>query len=409
MTDQNNTNDNELRFYCDEHIWFDDGNIVLLAGPSAPVPGREPVEGGDIYGFRCHKSVLGKHSPVFKDMFATSSNKGDIMIEGVPAVALADDWEDIRDLLRTFYAAFDIPTQLRDPKNLVRVAGILRLSKKYMIDEFWDKAVKVVQRDYPSTAEEWLVAEAASREIEKRALQSFQLKGDMHQSFYVSEHWPDPVATIKLASELDILPILPAAFYDLNRIYFAQRGGELYDYGYQERHVNTHDLDIVDLRRLTEGREELRIYIRSSVLHAVKDDWITITPASRREMSRLCKCVVPAEERLHKKPRFVPDLRVNWPCLPHIRIWLREAHVSLSTDRPLDPVAIVVDPIKYLTDAQAALSLDATDTQYPAANEMCAVCRMWLKSQLREKIDKIWTALPLFFSLAAEVSSAGAS
>ena len=105
MADGDKAKPNELEFSRDGEVWFDDGNIIILAGPGAPVPGRQPVEGGEVYGFRCHKSVLGKHSPVFGDMFENPPGLADLRLYDTPVVALSDDWQDVRDLLRTFYAA----------------------------------------------------------------------------------------------------------------------------------------------------------------------------------------------------------------------------------------------------------------------------------------------------------------
>ena len=105
MADGNIIDIDELRFTRDEHVWWDDGNIIVLAGPGAPVPGQQPAAGGDVYGFRCHKSILGRHSPVFNGMFENPPGPADLKLYDTPVVALSDDWKDVRDLLRSFYGA----------------------------------------------------------------------------------------------------------------------------------------------------------------------------------------------------------------------------------------------------------------------------------------------------------------
>lgn len=81
----------------DEHIWFEDGNIAICAGPGC-------TGVGPVYGFKCHASVLASRSPVFKTMLqlpnASESGK---KLDGTPRVDLLDKWEDTRDLLRLLY------------------------------------------------------------------------------------------------------------------------------------------------------------------------------------------------------------------------------------------------------------------------------------------------------------------
>ena len=86
----------------DERINFADGNLVILAGPGADVPGRGRRE-GPVYSFRCHQSVLASRSEPFQQMFGMPGSIPDEYFNGIPAVTLPDDWQDIRDLLRLLY------------------------------------------------------------------------------------------------------------------------------------------------------------------------------------------------------------------------------------------------------------------------------------------------------------------
>ena len=86
----------------DEQVNFADGNIIILAGPGAKIPGQQQQD-GDVYSFKCHKGVLASRSEVFRQMFETPGSVEDEMINGVQTVTLSDNWEDLRDLLRLLY------------------------------------------------------------------------------------------------------------------------------------------------------------------------------------------------------------------------------------------------------------------------------------------------------------------
>lgn len=73
-----------------DQLWFDDGNIVLLV---------------DNVAFRVHRSLLGRHSTVFKDLFELSqpSTSIDEQMDGVPLVKLHDSPHELTDLLDVIY------------------------------------------------------------------------------------------------------------------------------------------------------------------------------------------------------------------------------------------------------------------------------------------------------------------
>ena len=84
----------------DEHVWFEDGTIIVRAGPGCTGEGL-------VYGFRCHGSVLAARSPVFKTMLKLPSSAHE-RLEGASCVDLPDSWEDVRDLLRLLYDFVDL-------------------------------------------------------------------------------------------------------------------------------------------------------------------------------------------------------------------------------------------------------------------------------------------------------------
>ena len=80
----------------DKHptLWFDDGNVVLIAENT---------------GFRVYRGVLAKHSEIFRDMFLLPHPDSELAIEdtydGCPIVRMAEDeaheWEVVLGVLYT--------------------------------------------------------------------------------------------------------------------------------------------------------------------------------------------------------------------------------------------------------------------------------------------------------------------
>ena len=68
-----------------DHLWFDDGSIVLRSGRRY---------------FRVHRSLLSRTSSVFHDMFSFAPDEH---YEGLPLVTLHDDPLELADLLNAIY------------------------------------------------------------------------------------------------------------------------------------------------------------------------------------------------------------------------------------------------------------------------------------------------------------------
>ena len=79
----------------DSEVWFEDGNIVVVAQNTA---------------FRFHKSVVSLHSSVFRDLFSIPQPSlilidGEVLeiFDGCPVVHVSDTSYDFRELLRAIY------------------------------------------------------------------------------------------------------------------------------------------------------------------------------------------------------------------------------------------------------------------------------------------------------------------
>ena len=69
-------------------IWFEDGNVILVAGDIA---------------FRVHRGQLERHSEIFRDLFSLPQPVDQPTFQGFPTVRLYDSPSDITFLLRALY------------------------------------------------------------------------------------------------------------------------------------------------------------------------------------------------------------------------------------------------------------------------------------------------------------------
>ncbi len=69
-------------------LWFDDGSIVLVAQGTA---------------FRVHASLISRHSPAFKKLFAMPRTSEAEHLNGCPVFHLSDTAEDMDYLLELIY------------------------------------------------------------------------------------------------------------------------------------------------------------------------------------------------------------------------------------------------------------------------------------------------------------------
>lgn len=86
----------DLEMKRDPDMWMGDGNVVIAAVD-------ETGEEKGIRLFRCHMSVLAKHSTVFEDLFALARGLDAEEYEGLPLVTVTADCNDVKGLLRILY------------------------------------------------------------------------------------------------------------------------------------------------------------------------------------------------------------------------------------------------------------------------------------------------------------------
>ncbi|GJE88190.1 BTB/POZ domain-containing protein [Phanerochaete sordida] len=373
---------NDLEVIMDEFINFDDGNTVILAGPG-------PV----LHGFKCHKGVLASRSEVFRQMFGIPGSPEDGSIDGVPKMSLPDDWNDIRDLLRLIYGSLVVPRRRRDPTTLQTVCGPLRLSKKYMMADVWDTLLPILEEDWPARLEDWYVTEDLTAEIVKKAeeVASRENPNDSWWQWDVTKHFQDPVALIGLATELDIPQVLPAAFYDLNRIYFAldpwpedEPTGRV-DF----RSVYELPFDAQTALQFTRGRER----VRGHVTYMLR----TLPSNATHFAGRLrghCDGPQIAGTADLRHPSDDPQT-----CEPCIRAWAKEQADALRLDiLPRDYTQnIFVDPLTHLRRVRTRLMNSAIPAE--VFHGMCTWCRAQVAQMVQSETEKLWEELASYFGV----------
>ncbi|KAF8159657.1 hypothetical protein B0H34DRAFT_704340 [Crassisporium funariophilum] len=187
-------------------LWFDDGSVICRAENTL---------------FRVHMSQLARHSLCFQDMFmlpqpeSARLESSMLVDEGtrlgsrrIPVVYLYDTAEDVGNLLTAMYDGPNFGNNDQDDFRVV--SGILRLATKYLIDSLRAKAIAHLSIAWPSDLKAWDIREDLSR--------SFENEGSSRNA----HRYPHPFSVIHLAREVDVLALLPSAFYDLSRYSFAQ-------------------------------------------------------------------------------------------------------------------------------------------------------------------------------------------
>lgn len=245
----------------DKVVWYDDGNIVVRAGPGC-------TGEGPIYGFKCHRSVLSGRSKVFETMLQLP-NGGDRAVDGVPVVDFPDPWEDVRDFVRMMYGGLELPPYRRSWRSATQIAGALRLAIKYDVADMARHLLNFLKRDWPSDYLSWVEIEKETMlAAEHMARETYAMGADF---FYdINSHTPEPAFVVKLVQDVHAGHALRAAWYELARSY-GQGSTPFRDFQPGPPDVVTRrsaDLSLLsadDLRRLVVGRERLNDMVASVV------------------------------------------------------------------------------------------------------------------------------------------------
>ncbi|KAI0315092.1 hypothetical protein OF83DRAFT_1133640, partial [Amylostereum chailletii] len=238
-----------LTFIRSDKVWMEDGNIILRVA-------NDKVTTNSAILFKVHKFVLATHSTFFRDLFdgpQTAFEAASEKYQGLPVMEMQDDSEDLCDFLRAlYYPSFTHRRHLMNKDELPRSAfpamhaGVLRLASKYDAQDIREVVVEAFHEEWPSRLLLWDAREAPIREDVENGAWSQD----------VTIFFPDSAHTISLAMEFNIPSALPAAFYDLSRIYELDIDREA-----SPRTCNLSRMTAAQLHHLIRGRAALRTYL----------------------------------------------------------------------------------------------------------------------------------------------------
>ncbi|KAJ6543576.1 hypothetical protein DFH09DRAFT_1390775 [Mycena vulgaris] len=150
------------------------------------------------------KAVLTENSPVFRAMFSRAEEAGADLTNGLPVVRIDDSPEDMYLVLD---ALCDPAFYMETTKSFKIVSAMLRLGKKYGIDELYEDAISRLEHDFPSTLLEY-------QELHGQTRSSFSVK--LHIAPYPALGFE----VVNLARAYGLNQILPAALYICVTVHF---------------------------------------------------------------------------------------------------------------------------------------------------------------------------------------------
>ncbi|KAI1786572.1 hypothetical protein LXA43DRAFT_1033238 [Ganoderma leucocontextum] len=175
----------------DEEIWFDDGNIVVVAGDTA---------------FRLYKGGLSFVSPVFKDLFSVPQPEIAETMDGCPVVRFSDSPSELRHFFRLVAKpAFSFLRHDSRP-SFRMLAAICRIGHKYQATEAVEVASERIVMFFQKACSTAITFSSMTGGWE-----SFW---ECHQrNIGIKVELTDAIEAINLARLLEQPDILPFAFY----------------------------------------------------------------------------------------------------------------------------------------------------------------------------------------------------
>ncbi|KAJ8522234.1 hypothetical protein ONZ45_g1183 [Pleurotus djamor] len=311
-----------LEFTDHPELYHDDGNVILKCRASTTI-------------FRVHKSILSKHSPVFKDILdRAASAPFPVKFRDCWLVEVDDDFDDMAALLRTIYDAFNIavPSEL-SVEEFPSFAGLLRVTTKYRVERVRSILLDRLHQEWPSSYDQHL-AKVASFSAQYHARDANAEDIIVH-----------PASVIALLRDCNYTPssLLAPLFYDLSTRTW-QFGEDPASTGYHLAPLNTSEME-----RFVVGITKLRS------LHA----------------------------KLAEPPRHLPIPM----CRTHfVMQWVERALPVLQRD-----ANFMCTPVEDWT----ALLAQVKEARWPM---MCDTCEQKLIGYCEESGKKLWETVLAVFS-----------
>ncbi|KDQ56550.1 hypothetical protein JAAARDRAFT_207676 [Jaapia argillacea MUCL 33604] len=211
--------------FCRSEIWYDDGNVILIAENT---------------GFKVYKGLLSEVSPVLAKMLSLPTI--DKPLDGCQVLTLTDSASDVTHLFKALHKRHYFRDDATHPFAVV--SAVLRLGRKYCIDDLRGDALSCLETDFPCTLKEYL----------KFGRDWQAIDGSCGTTIEV----------IRLAREVDLLKILPVAFYVTSE-FDSPMWLELAFDGKRQDDGTVVKLSSEDQARLVNGRERL---VRAQAKHS---------------------------------------------------------------------------------------------------------------------------------------------
>ncbi|KZT72000.1 hypothetical protein DAEQUDRAFT_744039 [Daedalea quercina L-15889] len=333
-------------------IWFSDGNIILVARGIA---------------FKVHRGQLQRHSEVFSDLFSMPQPRApdQVLIDGCEWVELYDSPTDVLHLLSALYDGLYISKPCSMKFEVI--AGVLRLSSKYLIEHLRIRCVQWLRADWPSTLEGWDRREQQATDDSKR---------------YTPREWyPHPIHIIHLARELALDDLLPSAFYDLSR-YGPRKiasgatvpGGLSSNASTATNNLTIEErtcLPVQDLYTALLGREVGQRYVAAFIEKELSTRPVSSACTNRhRDNGRPCR-----------------------ESFYFIMLNVLRSVGGISAGRDADPLFTLMQAMEMLNRK------DFTDGEKQCGLQVCEPCKVDFAQSAATARQQVWAQLPSWFGL----------
>ncbi|TCD60087.1 hypothetical protein EIP91_010764 [Steccherinum ochraceum] len=173
-------------------VWFDDGNIILVAGGE---------------GFRIFRGILAQQSPIFADMLKVpqpTATSGEIMYDGCPVVFMPDTALETKHFMKALHdigsmESFSPPNSL-DPATIYAIDDIIRLSMKYEVTRLVAVMCNALSQCFPASYDDFCKAYVTLQKMP--AGESFMLATTLRASGSAGRKLLPPVLLLCAHQEL---------------------------------------------------------------------------------------------------------------------------------------------------------------------------------------------------------------
>ncbi|KAG1735095.1 uncharacterized protein EDB91DRAFT_1145192 [Suillus paluster] len=316
-------------------LYFNDGNIVILAGTSY---------------FLVHRGLVSRHSEVLDQLMRSMDNAP--AFEGCPVLILPDQSIDIEHFLKALYDGISFVTY--DSQGFPTVSGLLRMLTKYKVHHLRKDILRALSASWPTTLTQWDAREASVTEKDG--------------TYTPRESLPHPIEIIKLAREIDYPPLVPSAMYDLSRSTPSQAAVGIVS-PLTGKQVT---LEYADLLSVLKGREQASRFFSTFIVNHLEG----------RHVSRLC------QYRKDSHP-------VNKTCqiaFEAITFELLQDINGIISNR-------TSDPLYAMSEAEQMQLRDDPLGSEVSPMKTCETCRGDFGAEVDAAKEEFWKKLPKWFDI----------